>query len=314
MDNKTITDDDFLQLQQEFEQIELIEKSIYSWVNQKDKWFLKKKALTELKTLYEKLGLNQFMELASSAILVDPGSCSPVPLLELVDDQSLYDQYQIERQELNRKFLSKIFLGNQVNQVKPTHIMKYLAEAIGFSEISKEFVDNIKLNPNSSLFSKEYVEQYGASLTDNKDGWATCHITNEDMIKEAITIGNTFWSEYNSYDARKVYENALELITDNSINQIPDLILRIILCQLVTKSAFNVKYSVDSYSEKYPTFKDSKQYAYLQIVNKALAEYECSIHPDYDEFVEATKRYREDTTVDPFIRSMLEHCSGIFNL
>ena len=124
----------------------------------KDKCLIRNITFTELKSLHEKLGTKQLMTLASSEILSDTGSCNPDHLFVILKDEKLEEQYDLEIANVNRKFLSKVF--NECNPTDTMKYMKYIIYGVEHGFISKEFIEAIKLNPDSSLFSKEYIEEY----------------------------------------------------------------------------------------------------------------------------------------------------------
>ena len=59
-----------------------------NWLYYKDEWSIRRKAFAELKSLYEKLGGDQFMKLASSTILFDSAFCDPYPLFGLLPESN----------------------------------------------------------------------------------------------------------------------------------------------------------------------------------------------------------------------------------
>ena len=276
-----------------------------NWIYYKDEWSIKRKAFAELKSLYEKLGGDQFMKLASSTILFDSAFCDPYPLFGLLPESDnideLVNQYEEELAEVNKKFLSK-FIVNADSSVH-SYIIEYLVGSIGTETISKEFIDALRLNPDSTLFSKENIEAYGESL---KDGDWTKELeqdSNDKLIREALEMANDYAIKENYYDAKRMYENAIEMIQNNDLLLI-DTIFKKLLCVFVTSSMLD--YEITKLSDKYPIFKESKQYAYLQIVKKVVEiTFDRDLKIQYEtEFNEATDKYLDNNVVDPITNTL----------
>lgn len=278
------------------------------WQYYKDEWSIKRKAFAELKSLYEKLGGEQFMKLASSTILVDSALCDPCPLFELLPEsnaEELANKYQEELAELNRKFLSKVI--DKIDPLLNGYIIGYLIQSISYENISKEFIDALRLNPDSTLFSKENIEAYGNSL---KDGdWTKINedddLTDEKLLNEAIEMANNYVLNKNSYDARRMYVNAIDMIQNND-SLLIDTIFKCILCQFPNPSM--LYYEINKLAEKYPIFKESKQYAYLQIAkNVTEITFDRELTIQYKtEFTVATNKYFEDNNdIDSITNTLL---------
>ena len=256
---------DFDGLQQKILEKEAKDKKALNWAFYKEMWSLKRNALKELKSLYEKLGGEQFMKLASVAILTDQSYCVPDGLYNLLPNteklSKLAQEFEDEIASVNKKYLSKFCLT--VEPQEHIHIIEFLVESIGNENVSKEFVDAVRLNPDSTLFSKENIEAYGQSIKDgdwtNKD-----NKTVSELRDEAIQMADEYANNKKYYDATKMYDNAIELV-ENDDTLLCDLIFKMILCHMI-ESGYRVTYDLEKYSVEYPVFKVSKEYTYLDSI------------------------------------------------
>jgi hypothetical protein len=305
----TLTDSDFVKIQQEFDE----DENMYKWTLYDSEYInyciFKTKALSELKLLYEKFGEKQLFDLASSAIQFDSGACHLNALFKELPDETLENEYNLELAELNRKFLSKA-LAKHDPILPPINTIKYLAVAIANDEISREFIDAVRLHPDSTLFSKEYIETYAESLKNGS--WYTNTKPDSEIIQEGINKADEFVLEKKkTYDAIKLYERVIEMISldqVDALSRIHNIILKIILCHIVNKSTFDTDYDLKRFAndEKY-NFKESKQYTYLCIANSELNINTVNDITLRDEFLTKTKEYIDNES-DPIIIHLLLRC------
>lgn len=277
-------------------------------------YLLRRKALAELKSLYVQLGQKQFMTLAGSAILSDPYECLLDGLLGKLENDTLGNQYINELSEFNKKFLSKALTNYDPVLLDPVSLIKFLAESIGNDNISKGLVDAIRLHPDSTLFSKEYIESFGNSIKDND--WSKDDRTIEDIIQEGIKMADSFVMSNDYFEAPRMYENVMDIILEKAIDNtllICDVIFKSILCYAIKDDSFRVGYNLDKIiNENYPKFKESKQYAYLCIVRTAAKAKDNFFEVlngapkyNYDEYILATQQYCESIS-DSFLLTMIE--------
>ena len=303
----TLTDSDFAEIQQKFDEDEKKSK----WKSNIITYYtLQTKALSELKSLYEKLGDEQFFNLASSAIISDSGSCNPHDLFSKLPNKILQDEYKLELDELNRKFLSKALVRHDYDSL-PIHIMGFLASSICTDNISKEFIDSIRLNPDSTLFSKEYVESYAESLKNGS--WHTNNKPYIEIIQEGINKADELVLEKRTWSAIHLYEKVIEMIQKDKTTAlfiIHNIIFKIILCHIANRNSVEVddklkRFTNDEY--EYIKLKESKQYAYLCVANSELKKPFKRDITLRDEFLTQTKEYK-DNELDPIIIHLLIRC------
>lgn len=271
----------FDEIKKELDKKELDEKDKMSWLKQKDKWLLRRNTFSELKSLHEKLGTEQLMTLASSAILSDTGTCNPDHLFVILKNETLEEQYDLEIANLNRKFLSKA-----ISSCDSDSIIKYFIYAIEHGFISKEFIDSIRLNPNSTLFSKEYIEEYAKSFKKNEK-------INDELITEAIMLGDAavqhkIFDKYPKihylYEAVKFYRNAIEMIDDNDSILRNNVILKLLLCRCDMGDERDLENDLIKFSKEYSTFKE--QYACMVDLRVTRGH--------YGAFIKEIRKYCED--------------------
>ena len=106
------------------------------------------KYLNELKELYEKYGEDKLVRLFSSSILTDRYLCSPGDILISLGDNYL-KQYYMMLGEFNRQYLSHIF-----KEIPLEIILKFITTSMSKNNISKEFIESVKLHPEN----KDYIE------------------------------------------------------------------------------------------------------------------------------------------------------------
>ena len=297
---------DFDQLQQKILEKEAKDKKALNWIFYKEMWSIKRNALKELKSLYEKLGGEQFMKLASVAILTDQSYCIPDQLYNLLPNteklSKLAQEFEDEIASVNKKYLSKFCLA--VEPKDHIHIIEFLVESIGNENVSKEFIDAVRLNPDSTLFSKENIEAYGESI---KDGdWTKDNKTMAELRDEAIQMANEYAANKKYYDSAKMYGNAIEMV-ENDDALLCNLIFKMILSHMV-ESGYMVTYDLERYSVEYPVFLVSKEYAYLDSIkdiNDITFDRELK-NQNLIRFTDATNKYFNNNDVtDPIITNLL---------
>ena len=303
---------DFAQIQKEFDDYQTIltwsSSDPILWKAYNESYSLKTKALAELKSLYQEIGEKQFLKLASISILEDPYNCDPV---DLVNDTSLEKQYYIELAEFNKKFLSKVL--NQLTPDKTADVIKYLSNSIGTGIISKGFVDAIRLNPESPLFSKEYIEAYRESL---KDGdWSTDKRLEQDKleseIEEKLIFADSEALNNNYTKAIDLYRNVLILISmlDNSKHKYKhkSIISKIIICWLSEGDLIEAQRNLERFTDKESDlfnveFSESEQPLHLKELLDTMMSY------DLIEFTNVIKKYYNNS--DSWLITMLLKCKN----
>ena len=305
---------DFAQIQKEFDDYQTIltwsSSDPILWKAYNESYSLKTKALAELKSLYQEIGEKQFLKLASISILEDPYNCDPV---DLVNDTSLEKQYYIELAEFNKKFLSKVL--NQLTPDKTADVIKYLSNSIGTGIISKGFVDAIRLNPESPLFSKEYIEAYRESL---KDGdWSTDKRLEQDKleseIEEKLIFADSEALNNNYTKAIDLYRNVLILISmlDNGTNKQQQkhvsIISKIIICWLAEGDLIEAQRNLERFTDKESDlfnveFSESEQPLHLKELLDTMMSY------DLIEFTNVVRKYYNNS--DSWLITMLLKCKN----
>lgn len=261
-------DPDFGKLEEKLIEFEKLNKAFSDkWSCYIEEWNIKRKALHEIKLLYEKLGPKQFMELAETHIQNDILPVNLNYFFGLLDEKdkelNLEKEYYDEVKNLNRNFMAKV-MGIAVDNQLTGKVIDFIVYSIGKGNISKEFIDSIRLDPNSTLFTEEYVKNYGQSLKDG--GWQKNDYDIKGLVSEANERAEKHINDGKYHDATYPYINMIEL---KLFNDHKDILFKILLCDFLDHSSFLHKYHLEKHKEFFPNFIDSNQHKCIQNLFKS---------------------------------------------
>lgn len=271
-----MSEPDFSKIEESLLKQELLEKELYNWNDMKEFWQISRNAIKEFKSLYETMGPKEFMESASRAILKDSMCCQPYLLFKLLSDDKIQEEYQEAIFDFNRQFLSS-YVKNS-NENNHGHIIEFFLRSLD-ETISREFIDAIRLDPDSVLFTEKYIKTYGSSLKDYD--WAKFEDNTQELINEAIVKAEESVLSGDMYNARKMYQNIVGLDENNV-----DAFFKLLLCEYLSYS------TCKSILNKYLVFKDTKEYKFIEYI-----ENECSGWLNFSE-----NRNKKKTAVSNYIK------------
>ncbi len=210
-----------------------------SWDEYRKEHALKNAALQELKNIFNKVGEKQFLSLVIEALSINNGICSPVEILE--KNEELKEKYSLLFAEFNRQFISTHLVNIPINCT-----MKFLANSLSKNNISKDFIDAVKLSPNiknglwqsiKTRFSKNEPE-------DKKDNWYDVKLEEQTVIDEIKTadylslIGNV-------ENAIKIYKHLIDRRFD-------EVDVKVIQSKIILSSLSVDVIDAQRYLEQYP--------------------------------------------------------------
>lgn len=284
---------DFDRIQQAILEDEHNEKQIYNWDKFRKFWQINRKAFSELKSLYETMGPKNFMNTSSKALLKEKLICNPYQLFKLLPTDDLMNEYENAIAEFNREFLATYIKDSDESTHGP--IIEYFIKSLN-DNISVEFIDSIKLDPESVLFSEEYIKKYGSSLKDND--WRKLDDDIKELTNEANQLAEQSISNDDCFNAQKMYENIVRLDNTNT-----DALFKMFLCE------FSRYRSFDHLIKEYPKIKETNEYKLIKIIQDStdISFDMNTITNNRNERKTAISEYIKDNNVtDPVILKLLK--------
>lgn len=268
----------------------------YKWSNYISIWNLRQKAFNEIKLLYNNLG-NDFFRLASEVILSDSCECY-YHNLQITNLNSLKN---------NRELLSDYFLDPNINIYEA---IEFIIESIATNNISKEFIDSIRLHPDSPLFSEKFIKSYSKQTDDSK--WFDNELSIDDYQKKAdLIVTEIIEKELTMpfYNVPTLYHNFISIIPDFRKDILFATLFKILLFYIYTNCDQIRLYEKDIIDE-YPEFEFSKECHLIFMINDvcdftfdtdAIKKRNVSLQNNIDE-------YMQNNTFDDFTKVLLEKC------
>ena len=257
------------------------------WKLYKKKYQLKIAALNEFQDLYSKVGEKNFIKLAFSAITLNEGLCSPTELF--IDGDQLEQKYYIQLREFNKRFLI-----DNITNVPINITLKFLTESLVEGNISKDFIDAMKLSPDAPI---EYRNSLKSGKWDNdkeeeegKKEKGNMEIKNkywydveemkeseEDQIKEAdlLALNNKF------EESIRIYKT---FIRENTSS---DLIYKMLLCIIASDDIILAKRELER-TEEVDVFINTFEY---RLIKELIP---CIENIDYTSFNSCIHKYNEE--------------------
>lgn len=265
----------------------------YKWSNYISIWNLRQKAFNEIKLLYNNLG-NEFFRLASEVILSDSCECY-YHNLQITNLNSLKN---------NRELLSDYFLDPNINIYEA---IEFIIESIATNNISKEFIDSIRLHPDSPLFSEKFIKSYSKQTDDSK--WFDNELSIDDYQKKADLIVTEIIEKGLAmpfYNIPTLYHNFISIIPDFRKDILFATLFKILLFYIYTNCDQIILYEKDIIDE-YPEFEFSKEHHLIFMINDvcdftfdtdAIKKKNVSLQNNIDE-------YMQNNTFDDFTKVLL---------
>ncbi len=218
-----------------------------------------------------------FVALAKRALENETGNLSVVDLFENPPNPSNVKSLEETYYEAIADF-NKAFLIEHLDQFSQTHIVRFLAESIGRRQISREFIDVMKLSPDApaairqSLVGGNWHDVKGSNTTmSTNSNWYDTAGSIEDNVLYQMTIGKDLIKAAQYSAARHIYLNLAQTIRESGrefqfledgikINLNPTcnfLYRRIILCLLADDDVVLTERVLESIGESDPVFAKS---------------------------------------------------------
>jgi hypothetical protein len=209
------------------------------WDEYKKEHQLKNAALNTLEDLFNKVGKNKFLQLASSAISIDNGCCSPNRLFNEDENTELEKKYNQELKEFNKNFLMKNLSNFPIEK-----ILKFLSDSLAFGELSKEFIDAMKLSPDAPIEYRESLKKGFWSLkkdvVEDKKWYEIEEL--KDNEEDTIQTANIFALQNDFEKAIQIFKSILNETNESSIFP------KIILCHLANEDVIDAKMNLDRWN------------------------------------------------------------------
>jgi hypothetical protein len=282
MSNSKITEEMFNQI---LEEIDGKLKGQLEWMSKSDdidkceeENRLAKCVLKELKEFYQNTNDVLFKIIATKSLSVTGGLPNLADLFVLFPegDSPLEQKYYSKIAEFNKQFII-----DNVTSI-PTHILiKYLAFAIGNSSIGKEFIDAMKLDPNSP---PKYKEEFNPETYDRR-WYDKVYAKEPESILEQLEKANrcAYNNEYNM--AIHCYMKILNTSNGEFYNNVA---IYYMLCKLIESESdvLLAQMNINNLILAQPAFETSKECAFLRALINALTHYDTEVYTsairDYD--------------------------------